>query len=100
MAMFENKPISLVNCPCYFCGPEIGWNGEHPIFQQQEQQHQQEQQQQMPQDDMQMEVEQIVEILVDNSIVLDPSGGSNESINNADVEVDQENVLAIVPAQQ
>ena len=47
-----------------------------------------------------MEVEQIVEILVDNSFVLDPSGGSNESVNNADVEVDQENVLAIVPAQQ
>ena len=32
--------------------------------------------------------------------MLDPSGGSNESVNNADVEVDQENVLAIVPAQQ
>ena len=49
---------------------------------------------------MQMEVEQPVELLVDNSVVLDASGGSNESVNNADVELEQENALAILPVQQ
>ena len=40
-----------------------------------------------------------MEMLVDNSIVLHPSGSSNDSVNQTDVEVNQVNDLALVPGQ-